>query len=385
VAGAGVHQPGELAQHLRHLVAALAAPDIDHDVGLGVLRQGLLDDGLARAEAARHCHRAPLSGGEEQVKDTLPRHQRPIVREASPDWPWAAHGPVMRQVKGGAILQFPDDVGHREGAALEARDATVHPRRHQDTVFQRAAFAYRAKHITLVHVDTRAQPGPEFPVCGWVKRGGARARLNEVAGQLGQAVEGPADAVENRSQQARAQCEGECPPAALYRLADLEARGLLIDLKRRHVVPHADHFAEQAAMPDAHDFVQRGFSQGLRLRERAGNAGEHRAGHPSFTRYPIACRSRSAMNASGPDAAGSHDGPGKGTTMGSGRRASSWRTSSVSASKMPASTSKTPSPGSSSSAATCRAPSAWLEASVVLSPASWKPEATAGRARTRTA
>ena len=62
---------GNSRQHLGHLVAALAAADVDDDVGLGVLGERLLDDGLAGAEAAGHRHAAALGDREEQVEDPL--------------------------------------------------------------------------------------------------------------------------------------------------------------------------------------------------------------------------------------------------------------------------------------------------------------------------
>ncbi len=42
----------EIAQDFGHLVAVLAASNVDDDVGVRVLREGLRDDGLAAAESA---------------------------------------------------------------------------------------------------------------------------------------------------------------------------------------------------------------------------------------------------------------------------------------------------------------------------------------------
>ena len=51
-AGPRVDERGELLEHLGELVAALAAADVDDHVGVGPLRQRLLEHGLAGAEAA---------------------------------------------------------------------------------------------------------------------------------------------------------------------------------------------------------------------------------------------------------------------------------------------------------------------------------------------
>ena len=71
--GARVGELRELVEHLGHLVAALAAADVDDHVGLGVLRERLLDDRLAGAEAAGHGDRAALGDREEEVEDALAR------------------------------------------------------------------------------------------------------------------------------------------------------------------------------------------------------------------------------------------------------------------------------------------------------------------------
>ena len=71
LAVARVLQLGELHQHVGHLIAALAAADVDHDVHVGPLRQLVLHDGLARAEGAGNGRGAALGDGEERVDDAL--------------------------------------------------------------------------------------------------------------------------------------------------------------------------------------------------------------------------------------------------------------------------------------------------------------------------
>jgi hypothetical protein len=54
----------EVLQHLAHLVAALPAPHVDDDVRVGVLGQGLGDDGLAATEGPGDGRGSALGGGQ---------------------------------------------------------------------------------------------------------------------------------------------------------------------------------------------------------------------------------------------------------------------------------------------------------------------------------
>ena len=96
-AGARVDQGRELAQHLGHLVAPFAAADVDHDVGLGVLRQRLLDDRLAGAEAAGHGDGAALRHRKEEVEHPLAGHERTVVGQPGRDRARPPHRPGVGQ------------------------------------------------------------------------------------------------------------------------------------------------------------------------------------------------------------------------------------------------------------------------------------------------
>ena len=72
----GVGQLGELVQHVGHLVAALAAADIDDDIGIGPLGQAVLHHRLAGAKAAGDGGRAALGDGKERVDDALAGDER---------------------------------------------------------------------------------------------------------------------------------------------------------------------------------------------------------------------------------------------------------------------------------------------------------------------
>ena len=75
-ARARIAQQGELVEHLRHLVAALPAADVDDDVGLGELGQRLLDHRLAVPKPPATATASSLGHGEEEVEDALTREKR---------------------------------------------------------------------------------------------------------------------------------------------------------------------------------------------------------------------------------------------------------------------------------------------------------------------
>ncbi len=75
-AGARVDELGELLEHLGQLVAALAAADVDDDVGVRPLRERLLEHGLAGAEPAGDRGGAAARDREEHVDRPLAGDQR---------------------------------------------------------------------------------------------------------------------------------------------------------------------------------------------------------------------------------------------------------------------------------------------------------------------
>ena len=71
VAGPGVHQLGELLQHLGHLVSALAAADINDDIRVGPFGNLMLGHGLSGSESAGDGGSTALGDGEHGIQDTL--------------------------------------------------------------------------------------------------------------------------------------------------------------------------------------------------------------------------------------------------------------------------------------------------------------------------
>jgi hypothetical protein len=93
--GARVFSFGKGLQHVDQFVAALAAADIDNDIGVGPARDLLLHHGLAGTEGAGHRALAALELREEGVDDALAGDQRRDAVVARTIGPGSAHRPAM--------------------------------------------------------------------------------------------------------------------------------------------------------------------------------------------------------------------------------------------------------------------------------------------------
>ncbi len=81
IAGFGVLQLRELVQNVGHLVAALAAADINDNIRLGPLSQLMLHNGFARPKGTRNRRDAAFGDGEQRINNTLTGDQRHIRRQ----------------------------------------------------------------------------------------------------------------------------------------------------------------------------------------------------------------------------------------------------------------------------------------------------------------
>ena len=82
--GARVRELGQLGEHVGHLVAALAAADVDDHVGGAPLGDLLEEHGLAGAEAARDGGAAAPGDREHGVENPLAGQQRLVALEPAP-------------------------------------------------------------------------------------------------------------------------------------------------------------------------------------------------------------------------------------------------------------------------------------------------------------
>ena len=114
----GSSRCGHLLEDVGHLVAALAAADVDDHVGVAPLRDLLQQDGLAGPEAARHGGAAAARDREEEVERALARCAAARRRRRrSRDGPRPPHRPLRaRGTRLGA-----DDARDRVGDRVRAR------------------------------------------------------------------------------------------------------------------------------------------------------------------------------------------------------------------------------------------------------------------------
>ena len=104
-AGPRVDELGEGHEDVGHFVSALPAADVDDDVGVAPLGEGMLDDGLSGAEPPRDAGRAAPSEREERVDDPLSRDQGNLGDPTCEDGPGPARGPRLHHGEGVLALR----------------------------------------------------------------------------------------------------------------------------------------------------------------------------------------------------------------------------------------------------------------------------------------
>mmetsp|Transcript_40100 Transcript_40100/g.123888 ORF Transcript_40100/g.123888 Transcript_40100/m.123888 type:complete len:654 (-) Transcript_40100:17-1978(-) len=252
---------GEVHEHLGHLVAALAAADVNDTVGVGELGEGLGDDGLAAAEGTRDGARAALDGREEGVEDALAGEQRVVARLLLGDGARRADGPAVHQLDLLLLaveLDLHDVILERVVARLrDVRDAALHARRqHDGVVVQQGVLGDVTEDVAAGDHVADAHLGLEVPLLLAVERGHLDALGDEdVLDHAEDGVERALDAVEDLAHDARAELERERLAGAVDGVAHGEAAGLLVHLDRGGVALKADDLADEAERADLHQLV----------------------------------------------------------------------------------------------------------------------------------
>src|SRR6056297_193718 len=278
-AGAGVLQLRQLVQHLGHLVAPLAAADIDDDIGIAPLGERLLQDGLAGAEPPRE-HAAPATGdGEQGVEDALAGDQRRAYRQPLRHRARPAHGPVLTEANLYAVAAVAPvglDAAHHVLETVLAGfrhlgDAAARPRRHQ--AFDRMGLLAR---------PPDALSGFHFVAGGDGRVEGVAARLRTLrrhAGpheQLVLVAEGAQQPVEYLPEQMGTEADAERPARALDAVAGFQSGGAFVDLGGEDIAPQLYDLAEQLVGADVDGLLH---VEGL-LHARA----QHRPADPLYGR-----------------------------------------------------------------------------------------------------
>ena len=205
MAGSWIHQGRELAQHFSHLVPPLAAPDVDDDVGFGILGERLLDHRLPGAETTWHRDGATLRHREEKIEDPLSGNEWAIVGEPRRHRAGPTHRPKMCEAEFRSVLQPGDRVTHR---VLPRRDVFKHTRllrRHHHAMLDPGSFRDGPEHVTWAHRVTGLCQRREAPEDRGIEGFGAGTWLDEITASFSDLAERPAYAIEDRREQARAQ------------------------------------------------------------------------------------------------------------------------------------------------------------------------------------
>ena len=146
--GARVRELGQLGEHVGHLVAALAAADVDDHVGVAPLGDLLQQHGLAGAEAARARRRCCRG--------------RPGRAASSTRWPVSSGSPRREPLRARAAAR-------RTGQLTSpARPATADDRGHGSSVGRRCPASARATRRVRGRPAAPARGTPALPAPGTV-------------------------------------------------------------------------------------------------------------------------------------------------------------------------------------------------------------------------
>ena len=263
----------ELHQNVGHLVAALAAADVDDDVDVGPLRQLMLHDGLARAEGAGDGGGAALGQREHGVDDALAGHERLRGRELPVIRPGHAHGPLLHEGEVFLALrrfQHADGFGDRERAGLDLLDGTGHVGRDHDLVQNGARLLHGADDVAAGELVARLNGGDEVPLLFPVQRRDLYAAGDGLAAEFADLGQRTLDAVIDALQHARAKLHGKGHAGRRDLGAGAEAARFFIDLNGGGAARHIQDLTDQLLFADADDVRHIGVFHPLGNDQRTG-------------------------------------------------------------------------------------------------------------------
>ncbi len=148
-------QAGKLVQNVGHLVAALAAADINDNVGVGPFCELMLDDGLPAAKGSRDRRYAANRDREKRVNHALSRHHRLPRRQLLFIRPGFPHGPLLQHrdffFLAVVSLDAGDNVGNRRRSLAYPRHGSLRVLRNHDFVKNDGRFLNFAEDVARHH------------------------------------------------------------------------------------------------------------------------------------------------------------------------------------------------------------------------------------------
>ena len=281
LAVAGVLQLGELHQNVGHLVAALAAADVDDDVHVRPLGQLVLHHGLAGAEGAGDGGGAALGDGEERVDDALAAVHGAAGHILAGVGPGNTHRPALDH---GQIVELAllvpdggDDLVHGVQAAADEDHLALKSVGHHDLVQDGAGLLDGAQHVAGGELVAHLGHGHEVPLLFPVQGLDVGAAGDAVAGEGAHLGQGALDAVIDIVQHTGSKLHGHGHTGGFHHGAGSQARGLLVDLDGSLVAGHIQDLADQALRAHAHHVGDVGVRQTLGHDKRAGYFGNSSA------------------------------------------------------------------------------------------------------------
>ena len=271
LAGVRVDQVRELVQHFGHLVAALTAADVDHDLCVRVLRKGLLGHGLPGSERTGNTGCTALGEREQEVEDAHSSDEGGVRRVLRLEGARRANGPLLHHLNLGAVLEGGDRLGDVEIAALDALDGARHVGWDHDLVDDGLGFLHVADDVAARDRVTDGSHRLEGPGLLHVEGVSVDTTGDEEAHLLLERLERTLDTVVNLGEQTGSQRHREGLLGVQHGLTRTDAGGVFIHLNDGLVAVDFDHFAHQAFFTDTYDVVHGG-THALGRDHRPGNA-----------------------------------------------------------------------------------------------------------------
>ena len=243
----------ELLQDLRHLVAALAAADVNDNVGVAPFGELVLRNSFSGAEAARDSGGAASGDREEEVDDSLSGEERHVRFEPALTWPRVPDGPLLRQAQHSAVFQTADLVFYRVFPFRgQANKFSLLVGRDHDLVGDQAAFGHFADYVAAVERVADLDRRHEMPLLFLVEFRYGNAAADEGSGLFIDAVQRTLNAVVETAQKPRAQFHGKRAAQALDDVAGLDVGRVLVHLDGAHVAFLADDLAREIQLANKH-------------------------------------------------------------------------------------------------------------------------------------
>jgi hypothetical protein len=166
--------------------------------------------------------------------------------------------PALREVERRPVGERADRVAYAKLAVAQLRNRALDVGRHQHVMHEPRVLVDVAQCVAGGDPISGPNACAKRPALATIEHRGARTRRDEVAVREDELGQRPADAVQDRAEQARPELGDERRTGRDDGCTDLEPGRVLEQLERRGVAGEANHLAEQATRTDADELVEAG-------------------------------------------------------------------------------------------------------------------------------